>query len=40
MKVAVVGCIGIDTNVYFYGGGPDFEREATFTQNIDYIGQA
>lgn len=40
MKVAIVGCIGIDTNVYFHGDGPNFELEGNFTQNLDYIGQA
>lgn len=38
--VAVVGSVGIDTNVYFYGAGPDFEVESNFTENIDYVGQA
>ncbi len=40
MKILVIGCIGIDTNIYFYGDGPNFEQEGNFTQNIDYIGQA
>lgn len=40
MRILVIGCIGIDTNVYFYGDGPNFEHEGNFTQNIDYIGQA
>jgi len=38
--VVVVGNVGIDTNVYFYGDGIDFSREANFTENIDYVGQA
>src|SRR5512136_3119189 len=38
--VAVVGNVGIDTNVYFYGRDIDFNVEANFTENLDYIGQA
>lgn len=38
--VAVIGNVGIDTNVYFYGADVDFSREANFTENIDYVGQA
>lgn len=38
--VAVIGNAGIDTNIYFPGAGIDFTREASFTENIDYIGQA
>jgi len=38
--VVVVGSVGIDTNVYFYGAGPDFDVESNFTENIDYVGQA
>ncbi len=38
--VAVIGNIGIDTNVYFYGADVDFSREANFTENLDYVGQA
>jgi acarbose 7IV-phosphotransferase len=38
--VAVVGNVGIDTNVYLYGDEIDFTVEANFTQNIDYLGQA
>jgi len=38
--VVVVGSVGIDTNVYFHGVGPDFEVESNFTENIDYVGQA
>ncbi len=40
LDVAVIGNIGIDTNVYFQGAGPDFTVEANFTDNRDYIGQA
>ncbi|MFZ5354264.1 MAG: carbohydrate kinase family protein [Bacillota bacterium] len=36
----VVGAIGIDTNVFLQGSDIDFEVEANFTENIDYIGQA
>jgi sugar/nucleoside kinase (ribokinase family) len=38
--VAVVGCIGIDTNVYLPGRDIDFAVESNFTENIDYLGQA
>jgi sugar/nucleoside kinase (ribokinase family) len=38
--VVVVGNVGIDTNVYFYGDEPDFSVEANFTENLDYVGQA
>jgi sugar/nucleoside kinase (ribokinase family) len=38
--VAVIGNIGIDTNIYLPGAEIDFNVEANFTQNIDYIGQA
>jgi len=38
--VAVIGNVGIDTNAYFYGADVDFSREANFTENIDYVGQA
>jgi len=39
-RVVVVGNIGIDTNVYFSGNGPDLSVEANFTRNIDLVGQA
>jgi len=38
--VAVIGNVGIDTNVYFHGRDIDFNVEANFTENLDYIGQA
>jgi sugar/nucleoside kinase (ribokinase family) len=38
--VAVVGNVGIDTNVYSHSDEPDFSREANFTENLDYVGQA
>lgn len=38
--VAIIGNVGIDTNVYFSSNEPDFEAESNFTENIDYIGQA
>lgn len=38
--VAVVGNIGIDTNVYFHSAEPDFTRESNFTEDLDYVGQA
>jgi len=37
--VVVVGNVGIDTNVYFYGE-PRFDVESNYTTNIDYVGQA
>lgn len=39
-EVVVVGNIGIDTNVYLYGADIDWNREANFSDNRDYIGQA
>jgi sugar/nucleoside kinase (ribokinase family) len=38
--VAVIGNVGIDTNVYFQSADVDFSREANFTENLDYVGQA
>ncbi len=38
--VAVIGNVGIDTNVYFHSADVDFSREANFTENLDYVGQA
>jgi sugar/nucleoside kinase (ribokinase family) len=38
--VVVVGNVGIDTNVYMPGAEVDFDVEANFTQNLDYVGQA
>ncbi|MBN1479958.1 carbohydrate kinase family protein [candidate division KSB1 bacterium] len=37
--VVVVGNVGIDTNVYFYGD-PNFDVESNYTLNIDCVGQA
>jgi len=39
-EVVVIGSVGIDTNIYFGGDGPDFTVESNFTENIDYIGQS
>jgi sugar/nucleoside kinase (ribokinase family) len=39
-EVTVIGNIGIDTNIYFFGPDIDFKVEANFTENIDYVGQA
>jgi acarbose 7IV-phosphotransferase len=36
----VVGNVGIDTNIYLPGAEVDFSREANFTENLDYVGQA
>ncbi len=38
--VVVVGSVGIDTNVYLPGADIDFDVEANFTENLDYLGQA
>lgn len=38
--VAVIGNVGIDTNIYFASDQVDFNREASFTENLDYVGQA
>jgi sugar/nucleoside kinase (ribokinase family) len=38
--VAVIGNVGIDTNVYAFGNDIDFSVEANFTENLDYVGQA
>jgi sugar/nucleoside kinase (ribokinase family) len=40
LDVAVVGSVGIDTNVYLPGADIDFSVEANFTENLDYVGQA
>jgi len=36
----IVGNVGIDTNVYLTGNDINFEVEANFTENLDYVGQA
>jgi sugar/nucleoside kinase (ribokinase family) len=38
--VAVVGNVGIDTNVYIRGQDIDFNVESNYTENLDYVGQA
>lgn len=38
--VVVVGSIGVDTNVYLPGDEVNFDVEANFTENVDYVGQA
>jgi sugar/nucleoside kinase (ribokinase family) len=38
--VVVVGNVGIDTNIYAYGGEIDLTVESNFTENLDYVGQA
>lgn len=38
--VVVIGSVGIDTNVYLPGADIDFDVEANFTENLDYVGQA
>ncbi|MGC9396493.1 MAG: hypothetical protein ACP5J4_16740 [Anaerolineae bacterium] len=37
--VAVVGNVGVDTCIYLYGDDIDFNVEANFSQNLDYVGQ-
>jgi sugar/nucleoside kinase (ribokinase family) len=39
-EVVVVGNVGIDTNVYAHGGDVDLSVESSFTENLDYVGQA
>lgn len=38
--VAVVGNVGVDTNVYLAGAGVDLSVESNFTENLDCVGQA
>jgi sugar/nucleoside kinase (ribokinase family) len=38
--VAVVGNVGIDTNVYLHGQDIDFSVESNYTTNLDYVGQS
>ncbi|MHA1647214.1 MAG: carbohydrate kinase family protein, partial [Promethearchaeota archaeon] len=38
--IIVIGAVGIDTNIYFYTNKIDFDVEANYTKNLDYIGQA
>jgi sugar/nucleoside kinase (ribokinase family) len=40
LDVAVVGNVGVDTNVYPYGDAIDWSVEANFTRNLDCVGQA
>lgn len=40
VDVVVVGNVGIDTNVYLHGADIDWNVEANFTENLDYVGQA
>lgn len=40
LDVAVIGNVGIDTNVYLHGADIDFSVESTYTENLDCIGQA
>lgn len=40
LDVVVVGNVGIDTNVYLAGDAIDWQTEANFTDNLDYVGQA
>jgi sugar/nucleoside kinase (ribokinase family) len=37
---AVIGNVGIDTNIYLHGADIDFSVESNFTENLDTIGQA
>jgi sugar/nucleoside kinase (ribokinase family) len=36
----VIGAAGVDTNIYLYGNDIDFNVEANFSENLDYVGQA
>jgi sugar/nucleoside kinase (ribokinase family) len=38
--VSVIGAAGIDTNIYLYNDEINFNVEANFSENLDYIGQA
>jgi len=40
LDVVVVGCVGVDTNVYLPGREIDFDVEANFTENLDCLGHA
>lgn len=40
LDVVVVGTVGIDTSVFLYGNDIDFNIEANFSRNRDYVGQA
>jgi len=40
LDVAVIGNVGVDTNVYPLGEEIDWSVEANFTRNLDYVGQA
>lgn len=40
LDVVVVGNVGIDTNIYLAGRDIDFNVEANYTENLDYIGLA
>ncbi|MGO9019793.1 MAG: carbohydrate kinase family protein [Syntrophobacteraceae bacterium] len=40
LDVVVVGNVGIDTNTYMYGDSIDCSIESSFTEIIDYVGQA
>ncbi|WP_243316543.1 carbohydrate kinase family protein [Geothrix paludis] len=39
-EVVVVGCAGLDTNVYLPPEGIDWTVEGNFTENLDCVGQA
>lgn len=39
-EVVVVGCAGLDTNVYLPAAGIDWTVEGNFTENLDCVGQA
>jgi acarbose 7IV-phosphotransferase len=38
--VVVISGVGMDTNIYLHGDDIDFDVEANFTENLDYVGQA
>ena len=39
-EVVVLGCAGVDTNVFLPGREVDWSVEANFTENLDTPGQA
>jgi sugar/nucleoside kinase (ribokinase family) len=40
LDAVVIGCVGIDTNIFLYGRDVDWQVEANFSENLDCVGQA
>lgn len=40
LDALVIGAAGVDTNIYLWSGDIDFNVEANFSRNIDYVGGA